>query len=336
MRRIDTHGLARPRRHALTLAALVLAAAMGPRLAQATDYPSKPVKIVVAFSAGGPNDLMARILAAKLTQSMGQQFIIENKGGAGGTIGSDTVAKAPADGYTLLFPSAPFVTAPALYGSKLPYDTLKDFTGITKVAESPLVLTVPANSPYKSLKDLLAAAKAKPKEIYYGSGGVASTPHLAMSLLEVQTKTQFQHIPYKGGGPAIQALVGGGEIHALFDSITTEGTFIAAGKIRALAQSGVKRSSKLPNVHTMAEAGVPSFEMTHWVGLAAPAKTPVAILEKLHKETLKALASDDVKARFAEIGAEPAGQTREQFNAFLGKEVARWSQIVKQANIQPE
>jgi tripartite-type tricarboxylate transporter receptor subunit TctC len=325
----------RPVRWILTATAAALGGVSTPTFAQANDYPTKPVKIVVAFSPGGPNDVMARILAAKLSQNLGQQFIVENKAGAGGTIGTDAVAKAPADGYTLLFPSAPFVTAPALYGTKLQYDTLKDLTGITKIAESPVVLAVPNNSPYKSLQDLLAAAKAKPRGIDYGSGGVASTPHLAMSLLEVQTHTQFQHIPYKGGGLSLQALMGG-EIQVLLDSVTTEGTFIASGKIRPLAQSGSKRSPKLPQVPTFAEAGLQGYEMTHWVGLVAPAKTPPAILEKLHRETLKALASDDVKARLAELGAEPAPQSREQFNDFLKKEVARWTQVVKQADIHAE
>ena len=245
------------------------------------------------------------------------------------------MAKAPADGYTLLFASAPFVTAPALYGKKMPYDTLHDLTGITKVAESPLVMMVKPQSPYKTLADLLAAAKANPGKLNFGSGGIASTPHLATALLEVTQGVDVQHIPYKGGGPSMQALMAG-EIDLLFDSITTGGTFITAGKVRALALTGPKRAAKLPQVPTFAEAGLPTFEMVHWVGLVAPSKTPPAVLDKLHREVLKAMASDDVRARLAELGAETAVGPREQFNEFLKAEVTRWSRVVKQANIQPE
>jgi hypothetical protein len=213
----------------------------------------------VAFSPGGPNDVMARILAAKLSANLGQQFIVENKPGAGGTIGTSMVAKAQADGYTLLFNSAPFVTAPALYGSKLSYDTLRDITGITKVAESPLVLMTNPQSPHKSLKGLIAAAKATPGKLNFGSGGVASTPHLATSLLEVLTATNFTHIPYKGGGPAITALMGG-EIDILLDSITSGGPFLTSGKLRGLAVTGTKRAAKLPDVPTFAEAGMPEYK----------------------------------------------------------------------------
>jgi tripartite-type tricarboxylate transporter receptor subunit TctC len=300
-----------------------------------SDYPNRPVKIVVAFAAGGPNDVMARILAERLTVQLGQPFIIENKGGAGGTIGSELVAKAPADGYTLLFPSAPFVTAPALYGDKLKYDTLKDITGIAKVAESPLVMMVPPSSPYKTLKDLLAAAKTKPSGLNYGSGGVASTPHLAISLLEVGTGTKFQHVPYRGGGPAMQALAGA-EIDVLLDSITTAGPQVAGGRVNALAITGAKRAPKLPNVPTFAEAGLPKYEMTHWVGLAAPGKTPPDVLDKLHKETIKALGNADMRAKLEQLGASPVMATRDSFNAFLKQEVANWTTVVKQANIKPE
>ena len=324
------------RKSVVALAALAAWSALTGSTAVAQDaYPNKPVRIIVAFSPGGPNDVMARILAAKLSSNLGQQFIVDNKAGAGGTIGSDAAAKSAADGYTLLFPSAPFVTAPALYGAKMQYDTLKDFTGISKVAESPVVLTVNTGSPYKSLQDVITAAKAKPGSLNYGSGGIASTPHLATSLLEIQSGAKFTHIPYKGGGQSIPALIGG-DVDFLLDSVTTSGTFIASNKLRALVQSGAKRSAKLPNVPTFAEAGLPGFEMTHWVGLVAPSKTPPAILDKLQQETAKALASDDVKARLAELGAVPAATSRAQFNDFLTKEVARWTQIVKQAGIKPE
>lgn len=322
------------RRH-LTCLALTLAGLGSAQAQTAASYPAKPVRVVVAFSPGGPNDVMARILCAKLSANLGQQFLVDNKPGAGGTIGTDAVAKAPADGYTLLFASAPFVTAPALYGSKLQYDTLRDLTGVIKVAESPLVMMVSPNSPYKTLADLIAAAKAKPGKLNYGSGGIASTPHLATALLEVTQGIDVLHIPYKGGGPSMQGLLGG-EIDLLFDSITSGGNFVAAGKVKALALTGAKRAPKLPAVPTFAEAGLPNFDMVHWVGLVAPAKVPAAIVDKLHDEVVKAMAADDVRARFAELGAESAVDKREHFNEFLKAEVTRWSRVVKQANIQPE
>jgi tripartite-type tricarboxylate transporter receptor subunit TctC len=332
---LGSHRAFAPRRRLAAGTAIVLAG-LGAFAAKAQgDYPTKPVTVIVAFSPGGPNDVMARILAARLSANLGQQFIVDNRPGAGGTIGTGAVAKSAADGYTLLFNSAPFVTAPALYGAKLNFDTLHDLTGVTKVAESPLVMMTSPQSPYKSLKELLAAAKSSPGKLNFGSGGVASTPHLATSLLEVTTGTDMQHIPYKGGGPSITALMGG-ETDLLLDSITTGGTFIVSGKLRALAVTGSKRAAKLPNVPTFAEAGLPEFEMVHWVGLVAPGKTPPTVLDKLNREVHKAMASDDVKARFAELGAEPAVGTRDQFNEFMKTEVAKWTQVVKKANIQAE
>ena len=322
-------------RQMLTLCPLLGAAASASGALAQAPYPSRPVSIVVAFSPGGPNDVMARILATKLSANLGHPFIVENKPGAGGTIGTAQVAKASADGYTLLFNSAPFVTAPALYGSKLSFDTLREITGITKVAESPLVLMTSLDSPHKSLKGLIASAKAQPGKLNFGSGGVASTPHLATSLLEVMSSIDMQHVPYRGGSPALTALMGG-EIDILLDSITSGGPFLTSGNLRALAVTGPKRAAKLPDVPTFSEAGLPDYKMVHWVGLAAPARTPSAILDKLHREVLKAMSADDVKARFAELGAEPAVGSREEFNEFLKAEVAQWSRIVKQANIQAE
>jgi tripartite-type tricarboxylate transporter receptor subunit TctC len=303
-----------PARRAAVVGLAVAAVLSGSAFAQ-SGYPSRPIKIVVAFAAGGPNDVMARILAERLQAQLGQPVIVDNKPGAGGTIGSELVAKSPADGYTLLFPSAPFVTAPALYGARLKYDTLKDITGIAKVAESPLVMMVPPGSPYKSLQELVNAGKSKPNALNYGSGGVASTPHLATSLLEVSTGAQFQHVPYRGGGPAMQALAGG-EIN--------------------MAVTGEKRSPKLPNVPTFAEAGFPKYEMTHWVGLAAPAQTPKDILDRLHKETIKAMGTPELRARFDQLGATPILASRDAFNTFLVQEVKTWTEVIKKANIQAD
>ncbi|WP_157263959.1 tripartite tricarboxylate transporter substrate binding protein [Azohydromonas aeria] len=326
----------RLRRALLALGAALLAGATLQAQAQSQPaWPVKPVTIVVAFSPGGPNDVMARILAAKLSANLGQQFIVENKVGAGGTIGTAQVAKAAADGYTLLFNSAPFVTAPALYGNRLSYDTLRDFTGVTKVAESPLALMTATASPHKTLKGLIATAKMQPGKLNFGSGGVASTSHLAMALLGVTAGVELQHVPYKGGGQSITALMGG-EIDVLLDSITAGGSFLSAGRLRALAVTGTKRAAKAPDVPTFAEAGLPEFQMVHWVGLSAPAKTPAPVLDKLQAEVARAMAADDVKARFAELGAEPTVTSRQQFDAFIKTEVERWTRVIREARIQPE
>jgi tripartite-type tricarboxylate transporter receptor subunit TctC len=335
MHHLPTHAApGRLRRSLLALGASLLAGGASWGQAQPA-YPAKPVTIVVAFSPGGPNDVMARILAAKLSANLGQQFVVENKVGAGGTIGTAQVAKAAADGYTLLFNSAPFVTAPALYGSRLSYDTLRDFAGVTKVAESPLALMTANHSPHKSLKGLIGTAKSQPGKLNFGSGGVASTSHLAMALLDATAGMELQHVPYKGGGQSITALMGG-EIDVLLDSITAGGAFLGAGKLRALAVTGTRRAPKLPEVPTFAEAGLPEFQMVHWVGLSAPAKTPAPVLDKLQREVAKAMAAEDVKARFAELGAEPAVGSREQFDEFIKAEVGRWTRVIREARIQPE
>ncbi len=332
----DPHSRRRALRGLAALALPPLAPTLlSPPVRAEAVWPTRPVTLVVAFAPGGPNDVMARILAARLSTQLGQQVLVENRPGAGGTIGTAAVAKAPADGHTLLFNSAPFVTAPALYGSKLTFDTLNDFTGITRVAQSPIVALAPVGSRHASLKALVAAARAEPDRYNFGSGGAASTSHLAAALLESQAGIRLQHIPYKGGGQAITALLGG-EIDLLIDSIATGGSFLAAGKVRALAVSGTRRLARLPDVPTFAEAGLPDYLMVHWVGLSAPARTPVAVLDRLHREVTRALGHDEVKARLADIGAEPAPTSREQFDAFLHQEVARWSRVIRDARITPD
>jgi len=315
--------------------ALLVAIAAGttvPAFAQSkSTFPSKPIKLVVAFAPGGPNDVMARVLAQQLSTGLGKPVIVENKAGAGGVIGSDSVAKAPADGHTLLFASAPFVMAPAIQ-AKLPFDTLKDFVAVTKVAESPMVLMVPANSPFKTANELVEHARKNPGKLNYGTGGVGSTPHLTTELLGVVTNTKFSHVPYKGGGESIKALMGG-EIDLLIDSITSTGAALSSGRVRALAVTQSKRAAKLPNVPTFEEAGIKKFAMTHWVGLVAPANVPDDVLTKLRIETVKAIRSPEVESRLAELGAQPVGDTSTQFQDFLKAELAQWRQVAKSANI---
>jgi tripartite-type tricarboxylate transporter receptor subunit TctC len=283
------------------------------------NYPEHPIRLVVGFVPGGPNDLMARILAAQLGTQLGQTVIVENKPGAGGVIGSDFVAKAAPDGYTLLFASAPFVMAPAVQ-ARMPFDTLKDFAPITKVAESPMVLLVGAGSKFRTARDLIEFAKQNPGKVNYGSGGVGSTPHLTTEYLSTLTGAKFTHIPYKGGGDSLKALQGG-EIDMLIDSITSMGGALQSGRVRALAISAKERSPKLPQVPTFAEAGVQGFQMTHWVGLLAPANVPAAVLAQLREQSVKAVRSPLVVQKLNELGQ------------FIQAELARWKAVAKTAHI---
>jgi tripartite-type tricarboxylate transporter receptor subunit TctC len=297
-------------------------------------YPSKPVRLVVPFAAGGPNDVMARILAQRLTSAMGQPFVVDNKAGGGGIVGTDAVAKAAPDGYTLAFISGPFTMAPALQ-AKMPYDTLGDFVGVTKVAESPMVLMVPSTSRFKTAKELVEFARLNPEKLNYGSGGIGSTPHLTTELLSLVTGAKFTHVPYKGGGESIKALMGG-EIDLLIDSVTSTGPAFSSGRVKALAVTQNKRTAKLPDVPTFDEAGIRKFTMSHWVGIVAPAKIAPSLLSQLRVETIKALRSGDVEKSLAELGAQPVGDTSLDFQKFLKDELKKWEFVAKTANIKAQ
>jgi tripartite-type tricarboxylate transporter receptor subunit TctC len=303
-------------------------------MAQTPSFPNKPVRMVVPFAAGGPNDVMARILAQRLSSDTGQSFVVDNKAGAGGVIGTDVVAKAAPDGYTLAFVSGPFTMAPALQ-AKMPYDTAKDLVAITKVAESPMVMMVPTSSRFKSAKELLEFAKQNPEKLTYGSGGVGSTPHLTTELLGTVTGAKFLHVPYKGGGESIKALMAG-EIDVLIDSITSTAGPLASGRIKAVAIGQTKRNSKMPEVPTFEESGIRKFSMTHWVGVVAPAHTPPEILATLHSQIIKALKAPEVAQKFQELGATPVGDSATSFQKFILDELKGWQQIVKAASISAQ
>lgn len=302
--------------------------------AQSGQYPSKPVRIVVPFAAGGPNDVMARVLAQQLTLMSGQSFVVENKAGAGGVIGTDAVAKAAPDGYTVAFISAPFTMAPALQ-SRMPYDTQKDLAAVTKVAESPMVMLLPSNSRFKTAQELMDFAKRNPDKLNYGSGGIGSTPHLTTELLANVTGAKFTHVPYKGGGESIKALMAG-EIDVLIDSITSTEGPLASGRVKAVAVGQAKRIAKWPDVPTFSEVGIQKFGVTHWVGVVAPAKVPAEVLSTLQGMIVKALKSPEVAQKFLELGAEPIGNSSADFQKFIAEEVGNWERTVKAANIQAQ
>lgn len=316
---------------AFALASLVIAT--GCAFAQ-NSYPSKPVRMVVPFAAGGPNDVMARVLAQQLTVETGQPYVVENKAGAGGVIGTDAVAKATPDGYTIAFISGPFTMAPALRIS-MPYDTNKDLVAVTKVAESPMVMMIPSTSQFKSAREVMEYARKNPDKLTYGSGGVGSTPHLTTELLGTVTGAKFLHVPYKGGGESIKALMAG-EIDMLIDSITSTEGPLASGRIKAVAVGQAKRVPKLGDVPTFEESGIQKFAVTHWVGVVAPANTPKDVLATMHKQMTKAIQAPAVSQKLKEIGATPVGNSSADFQKFIGEEVSRWQQTVKAANIQAQ
>lgn len=309
------------------LAAALLAFSAG---ALAQSYPTKPVKIIVGFAAGSATDTLARLMAERFTQSMGQSFIVENKPGAGGAVGTAQAKEAAPDGYTLVAAgSGPFGINPAIQKS-LPYDPLKDFELIGNVVMTPQVLVVAADAPYKSVKDLVAAAKAKPGEIAYASLGNGSTSHLTMEAFQAAAGIKLNHIPFKGSGDAQTQLISG-RIPLMSDTIPGVRGQIQAGKLRPIGLAITKRSAFLPDAPTLHEQGYAGFESVGWIGLAAPAGTPPAILDKLNAEIRKMLDDPGVKARFQQLAFEPVGDSRREFTEFVRNEIRKWTQVVKES-----
>ena len=309
-------------------AALLLAACAPPAFAQQAPWPARPVKIVVGFAAGSATDTLARIVAESFSKSMGQAFVVENKPGAGGAIGAAQVKEAPPDGYTLVAAgSGPFGINPAVQRS-LPYDPVRDFELIGNIVLTPQVIVVSSATPWKTLREFVAAAKAKPGEIPYASLGKGSTSHLAMAAFASTAGIELNHVPFKGTGEAQVALVSG-QVPVMSDTITGVLAQVKAGKLRALAVCIPKRSGYLPDVPTVGEQGWPGFESVGWIGLAAPAHTPAPILDKLNAEIRKMLADPAVKAKFANLAFEPAGDSRAAFTAFVKSEIAKWTQVAK-------
>lgn len=318
-------------------AALAFTLAAGTAFAQtsaqanAQAYPVKPIRLIVPFPPGGTTDILARTVGQKLTVALGQPVVIENRPGAGATIGADAVAKAPADGYTLLMGAVHHTIAPSVY-KRLSYDVQKDLAPVSVVAIVPNVLVVGPGFPAKTVQELVAYAKANPGKLTYASNGNGTAHHLIGEQFKAQTGTDIGHIPYKGSAPAITDLMGG-QVSMMFDTTSSALPYIKAGKLRALAVATAKRSSALPDVPTLAEAGLPGFDIASWFGVMAPAGTPPEIVAKLSAEISRSLASDDVKQQFAAIGAEPVGNTPAQMRSQIQTEIGRFGKLVKQANL---
>jgi tripartite-type tricarboxylate transporter receptor subunit TctC len=297
--------------------------------AAAQNYPDRVVRIVNPFPPGGSVDITARMLAQKLSEIAGGQFIVENRTGAGGNTGSDSVAKSDPDGYTLLFTApGPLTVNQTLYTKGLPFDPVKDFVPIAIFARTPIVLMVNPNIPAKDVQELIAYAKANPGKVNFGSAGAGSTPHLSGELFKSMAKIEITHVPYRGTGPAMNDLIGG-HIQMFFDLLPGSLPQISTGKVRGLANAGAKRAAALADLPTVAEQGLPGFDSASWVALVAPAKTPAPVLAKLRAEVGKAIASPDIVKRLHELGSEPGTAVEQEVRAFLDSETKKWAEVIR-------
>ena len=306
-----------------------------PVAAMAQVYPAKTVRVVIPWPAGGSNDVVGRVVMQKLSESLGQQFVVDNRGGASGSIGADVVAKAQADGYTIMVHSTTHVGNAHIYGKKLTYDTVKDFTGVGMLSAQPGVLTVHPSLPVKTTREFIALAKARRGQINYSSSGNGSAPHLQMALLISMTGIDIVHVPYKGGAPQVTALLAG-ETQASFATVGTVINHIRGGKLRPLGLGSTKLSKALPGVPTLAESGVPGYDMSPWIGVFAPAGTPKPVIDKLNAEINKALALPDVIKNLENQALDPSPSTVDQFNATLKADYEKYGKLIKMTGAKVE
>jgi len=311
------------------LGAAALTAALD---AGAADYPARPIRVIVPQSAGGSTDVAARVLTDKLTESLKQNIVVDNRPGAGSLNGTETVAKSAPDGYTLLIIAASLTITPALQ-TNLPFDPVRDFAPITQIVDLPHIVTVHPNVAAKSIGELVALLKAKPGQIAAGFSGIGTSTHLAIELFQYMSQTKMLLVPYKGGAPAMTALLGG-EVQVNFATSSTGIPHIRSGKLRGLAVTGAKRSTAIPELPTVTEAGVKGYQHASWVGMLAPAKTPKPVIERLHAESVKILARNEIRSSFLKQGMEAEGNTPQQFAATISREVDQWLKLVKSAGIK--
>ncbi len=320
-----------PRTIACAAALLVLTT---PFASAQTGYPTKPIRLISPASAGGGTDIIARILAPKLSERLGQQVIVENRPGAGTVIGIDYVAKAPPDGYTLLLGLSTLATSPALI-KKLPYDSVRDLAPISQVAASPNVLVVHPSVPVNSIKELIAFARARPGQLNYGSAGIGTNPHMTMALFLSMTSLKMVHIAYKGSAPAVTDLLGG-HVAVMSATALTGMPHVRSGRLRGLGVTSSKRSAVAPELPTLDEAGVRGYEATQWYGVLVPAGTARELISRLHTELIRVLQLAEVKSRFSADGAEVVGNTPEQFGQLIRTEIVKWGKVARDAEIKQE
>jgi tripartite-type tricarboxylate transporter receptor subunit TctC len=318
-------------RSLLLKVAAVLLALTASALAQ--DYPSKPVRLIIPFPPGGSNDVVGRMIATQLGDKLGKQVVVDNRAGAGGVIGTEVAANSPPDGYTLLVISIAHAVNPWLY--KLTYDPIKSFTPVGILASGPNVLVVNPELPVNSVKELIALAKQKPGELQYASAGIGSFQHLGGELFKLEAGADILHVPFKGGGPAMIDVIGG-HTKVMFSSLVQTTPHIKSGKLRPLGTGGTKRSPVLPDVPTIAEAGVPSYEAVNWWGIVAPAGTPPAIIEKLHKDLAAVQSSPATQEQFSREGATVVQMSAADFGKFMQTEMAKWERVVKEGKIKAQ
>ena len=303
-------------------------------VAAQAPYPAKPIRFIVGFPPGGTNDIVARVLAPKLTEYLGQSVVVENRGGANTAIACELFVRMPPDGYSIMLNAPGHATNPALM--KLNFDSMRDFSFITIAAESQNLVVVHPSFPPRNVKELIAFSKKYPPgSINYGSSGTGTTVHLSAELFQYMTGVKWLHIPYKGGGPAVIDLLAGQHV-IYFGNVPTVILHARAGKLRALAVTGPKRTPAAPDIPTVAESGVPGYDVTTFYGVSAPAKTPRPIIDRLHSELLRALNSPDLRQRLQSLGADPVGNTPEQYTAFMQNEIAKWGKVIKAAGIKGE
>jgi tripartite-type tricarboxylate transporter receptor subunit TctC len=322
------------RKLSVLCAGLSLVAATVPQPARATDWPAKPVTILAPFAAGGTVDLVARVMALKLGRELGQPFVVDNRGGAGGTIATGMLARAAPDGYTVMIHHMGLAFSDSLY-RRLPYDTKRDILPVAYIGSTPNVLVVTKTLPVKTMDDFLALARGTPGAINYGSGGVGSAGHLPMAVLGMMTGAKLQHVPYKGSGPALTELVSG-QIQAMLLTIPAVMPFINSDMVRPIATSGKKRSPALPDLPTMEEAGIKGFDYAPWYGFFAPAGTPPAVVQKLHDAVDKVLRDPEVATRLGREGIEVEPMPRERFVGIVNADIERWGKTIKQLGIKAQ
>jgi tripartite-type tricarboxylate transporter receptor subunit TctC len=324
-------------RRVLSIAVTVfaaLASLQAPAASAQSSYPSRPVRFIVPFPPGGGNDIVGRIVAFKLNETLGVSVVVDNRGGAGGTIGTDIVSKSPPDGHTMLINNISLAVNATLV-PKLPYDTLKDLAPVTLLGRQPNVVVVPPGLPVASVKELLAMARAKPGQLAYGSGGIGTASHLATEMLKLMTKTDMIHVPYKGLGPALTDLMGG-RVQVIISTLASALPQLKAGKMKPLAVTTAQRSSFFPELPTMDEAGVTGYEFSTWYGLLVPGATPKPVIERLNAATVKALQSPDLREQFSAQGLEATPGTAAEFGAYLRSEVAKWGKVIRASGARPD
>lgn len=320
---------------ALTLVAGFLACGASVQAAvPATGYPNRPVRLVVPFAPGGTNDVLARIVGEKLSERLGQAFVVDNRAGANSVIGSEIVARASPDGHTLLIVSAGFAVNPSL-SRTLPYDTERDFAAVGLVSSGPYLMVVHPSVAAKTVNEFINWVKSRPGQVNYASVGTGSPPHLAAELLRIVAGIDMQHIPYKGGSAVLPDLLAG-RVSMFFGSVSTLRPHVQSGKLRAIAMTTVKRSPAMPEVPTFIESGLAGYEVNGWYGLLAPGRTPRAIVHRLNRELRQLLADPDTRKRFQTHGMEPAPGTAEEFAALISSEIGKWAKVVRGAGIKPE